>query len=305
MNIIDVNLKFNGLRQNNNSPKAIVVHHIQANNWTVERLNVLHRDDFGWAGIGYHFYIRKDGAVYRGRPESTQGAHVAEFNHNSLGVAFEGDYHNVDKEIPQAQFNAWVELKDYLFNKYGEMNIYGHKEVSSSNCPGQYFPLQKIKTGCIEAIEDSSTESIIYGVTTANVLNVRDGATASSNILGTLSKDTNIKINQRYSQNGWYSIYYGSNGGFIHKDYVNITGQESAREEGISIIEDDPIIYGTVKVNSTLNIRDEASTNSNIIGQLSNGEKVKIDKRYSQGDFYSIYYGNSGGFIHKDYVRFD
>ncbi|WP_443660928.1 peptidoglycan recognition protein family protein [Clostridium algidicarnis] len=159
MNIIDINLRFNGLRQNNNSPKSIVVHHIEANNWTVERLNSLHRDEFGWAGIGYHFYVRKDGSVYRGRPESTQGAHVAEFNHNSLGVAFEGDYHKVDKEMPQAQFNAWVELKSYLFNKYGAMNIYGHKEVGSSNCPGQYFPLDKIKNGAIETKENFSAPS--------------------------------------------------------------------------------------------------------------------------------------------------
>lgn len=305
MNIMDVNLRFNGLRQNNNAPKAIVVHHIEANNWTVERLNSLQRDEFGWAGIGYHFYIRKDGSVYRGRPESTQGAHVAEFNHNSLGVAFEGDYHKVDKEMPQAQFNAWVDLKNYIFNKYGEMNIYGHKEVGFSNCPGQYFPLDKIKSGVIETTEDSNIDNILYGVTTASILNVREWSNTSSSILGTLSKGTDVKISTQYSQDDWYSIYYGSNGGFIHKDYVNITGQEGAREEGIRTIEDDAIIYGTVKVNSTLNIREGASSDSFVLGQLQNEEKVKIDKRYSTDTFYSIYYGNSGGFIYKDYVRLD
>ncbi|MBU3205562.1 SH3 domain-containing protein [Clostridium algidicarnis] len=303
MKIIDVGLRFNGLRQNNNSPKSIVVHHIEANNWTVERLNSLHKDEFGWAGIGYHFYIRKDGAIYRGRPETSQGAHVAEYNTNSLGVAFEGDYHKVDKEMPQAQFNAWVELKSYLFNKYGIINIYGHKEVGSSNCPGQYFPLDKIKDGVIETIEESSIDNILYGITTANVLNVRDGASTSNSILGTLPKGTKVKISPQYSKGDWYSIYYGNNGGFIHKDYVNINGQEGGLQE--PIIEENPIIYGTVKVNSVLNVRDGASTNSSIIGRLSNGEKVKIDKRYSQGDFYSIYYGNSGGFIHKDYVILD
>ncbi|MBP9550733.1 MAG: hypothetical protein KBE34_02250, partial [Veillonella sp.] len=29
----------------------------------------------GWAGIGYHFVIRKDGTIERGRPLSVVGAH--------------------------------------------------------------------------------------------------------------------------------------------------------------------------------------------------------------------------------------
>lgn len=82
-----------------------------------------------------------------------------------------------------------------------------------------------------------------------------------------------------------------------------ILGDEPQVEE--HMIEENPIQYGTVKVNSILNVRDGASTNSNIIGQLKDGEKVKIDKRYGTDTFYSIYYGNSGGFIHKDYVRLD
>ncbi len=82
-----------------------------------------------------------------------------------------------------------------------------------------------------------------------------------------------------------------------------ILGDEPQVEE--HIIEDNPIMCGTIKVGSLLNVRSEASTSSPIIGQFSNGEKVKIDKRYSTDTFYSIYYGNSGGFIHKDYVRLD
>ncbi|SUY47042.1 N-acetylmuramoyl-L-alanine amidase [Clostridium putrefaciens] len=82
-----------------------------------------------------------------------------------------------------------------------------------------------------------------------------------------------------------------------------ILGDEPQVEE--HIIEENPIQYGTIKVNSVLNVRDGASTNSSIIGQLANGQKVKIDERYSTDIFYNIYYGNSGGFVHKDYVKLD
>lgn len=146
MNIMDVGFKFNGLNRWNNEPKAIVAHHTEWDGASVEDIHICHRDEKGWAGIGYHYYIRFDGSIYKGRPDDAQGAHVKEFNHNSLGVAFEGNY-DVRQEMPQAQFNAWCDLKKYLINKYGNMPIYGHNEVGNSACPGRYFSLDKIKYG--------------------------------------------------------------------------------------------------------------------------------------------------------------
>ncbi|RHW66704.1 hypothetical protein DZC34_00645 [Clostridium botulinum] len=89
--------------------------------------------------MGYHYYIRKDGQIFKGRPDDSQGAHVSGYNKNSLGIAFEGNYDKDDKEMPKEQFNAWCELKSYLTNKYGSIPIYGHKEVGSSDCPSKYF----------------------------------------------------------------------------------------------------------------------------------------------------------------------
>ena len=57
----------------------------------------------------------------------------------------------------------------------------------------------------------------------------------------------------------------------------------------------------TVQVNSTLNVRE--TPNGKIIGQLHNGEKVKINYTCSTGDWYSIYYGDKGGFVSKKYVK--
>lgn len=44
----------------------------------------------GWADVGYHYVIRRDGTVERGRAESKQGSHCYGENHDSLGVCLVG-----------------------------------------------------------------------------------------------------------------------------------------------------------------------------------------------------------------------
>lgn len=51
---------------------------------------------------------------------------------------------------------------------------------------------------------------------------------------------------------------------------------------------------------SALNVRDGPSTNDNIIGSLSNGEKVTIFKQ--NGNWADVYFGDHGGCICLDYV---
>ena len=146
MNIIDVNLRRNGSMNMTNVPKMLIVHHIEAegSNWTIQMINDMHINENGWSMIGYHYYIRLDGSVYKGRPDNAIGAHCQGANTNSLGIAFEGNY-DKRSEMPSEQFNAWCELKLYLINKYGSMQVYGHREKGSSECPGKNFPLQKVR----------------------------------------------------------------------------------------------------------------------------------------------------------------
>lgn len=40
--------------------------------------------------MGYHFYIRKDGRVVRGRDLDEMGAHALPFNRDSWGICYEG-----------------------------------------------------------------------------------------------------------------------------------------------------------------------------------------------------------------------
>ena len=44
----------------------------------------------GFADIGYHYYITRDGVVHAGRPLYQVGAHATGYNSHSIGICYEG-----------------------------------------------------------------------------------------------------------------------------------------------------------------------------------------------------------------------
>lgn len=55
----------------------------------VEALRASHKAR-GFADIGYHFYITRDGYLHRCRPVNQIGAHAAGWNDRSIGICYEG-----------------------------------------------------------------------------------------------------------------------------------------------------------------------------------------------------------------------
>lgn len=87
----------------------------------------------GWSDIGYHYIIRVDGTVEPGRPLDQIGAHVAGYNSRSIGIAHEGglDKHGHPADTrTQAQKTACVELLDDLVEKYPDIKVCGHRDLS-------------------------------------------------------------------------------------------------------------------------------------------------------------------------------
>lgn len=143
MNIIETNLKWNGSLAYNNKPRFIILHHAEASSCSIEDIHQWHLQN-GWVGCGYQFLVRKDGLVYRGRPENAQGAHCPNYNATSIGICAEGEYMN--ETMPEVQKRAVIELGRYLRDKYSIKTVYGHGEVYSTNCPGNNYPLSEIKS---------------------------------------------------------------------------------------------------------------------------------------------------------------
>ena len=160
MNIIEQNYKWNGSLSKRLSTKYIILHH-RAGNGDVQSIHQTHLAN-GWSGIGYHFYVRKDGTVYRGRPLEMVGAHCKEQNQNyqSVGICFEGNY-STEKTMPDKQLQAGKELVLYLKAIYINAEIKKHSDFMATACPGQYFPFDEIKAGKAKK-ELTSANDIIW-----------------------------------------------------------------------------------------------------------------------------------------------
>lgn len=143
MEIIETNLDFDYMSERNSTERTIL-HHAEASECTVEDIHRWHKNN-GWAGIGYHFFVKKDGTIYRGRPEEYVGAHAYGSNYNSIGICAEGRY--MEEEMPEEQKQAIIELVRYLEDKYGIDTIQGHREVCATSCPGDNYPFEEIVNG--------------------------------------------------------------------------------------------------------------------------------------------------------------
>ena len=146
MNINQSNIKFNSNMSYGNRPDTIVLHHAEASNCSVYDVDSWHKGN-GWAGIGYHYFVRKDGSVWTGRPENAIGAHCPSMNSHSIGVCAEGEY--MREQMPEIQKQALIELGQYIKNKYGLSRVGGHKEYYSTDCPGTNYPLEAIKASIL------------------------------------------------------------------------------------------------------------------------------------------------------------
>lgn len=141
MEIIEQTYDWKWIPEKRRGTDTIVLHH-SAGHGSVEDVHRIHRGQ-GWPGIGYHFYVRQDGKVYRGRPEAQIGTHTAHYNARTIGVCFEGNFQT--ETMPGAQYEAGVELLRYLLGKYGPLEIKGHRDFNATACPGRNFSINDMK----------------------------------------------------------------------------------------------------------------------------------------------------------------
>lgn len=152
MRIYDTGFEWKGNLDSRKTTKYIILHH-RAGYGDVASIHNHHLNK-GWAGIGYHFYIRRDGTIWRGRPIAKVGAHCEGYNSSSVGVCFEGDFEK-DKITPQQLYSGKA-LVSHLKALYPRAEVKKHKDFNSTACPGKNFPFEEIKKGeCIVTVEEA------------------------------------------------------------------------------------------------------------------------------------------------------
>jgi len=112
------------------TPKTMDVDVEAVRNWHLER---------GWSDIGYHFLIKLDGTIHKGRPLEKIGAHTKGHNTNSIGIAYVGgmseDMSSSEDTRTQQQKDSLEYLLCYLKILFSEAKIYGHRDFSTKACP--------------------------------------------------------------------------------------------------------------------------------------------------------------------------
>jgi len=92
----------------------------------------------GWSGIGYHFFIKRDGQIEIGRPLEKSGAHTKGHNKSSVGICYAG---GVDEDMcsednrTSEQKSSLLVLLLLLKNIFPDSVIHGHRDFSDKDCP--------------------------------------------------------------------------------------------------------------------------------------------------------------------------
>lgn len=95
----------------------------------------------GFADIGYHFVIRRDGTIEAGRDEDQVGAHVAKYNSQSVGICLvggvpENNVNGYEANFTEVQMERLKSIIMTLSAKYPEAKLVGHHHLDSGKaCP--------------------------------------------------------------------------------------------------------------------------------------------------------------------------
>ena len=156
------------------SLKAATLHHTaDSNNYTADDVPAImrsiyryHTVSLGWGDIGYNVIVDKFGRLWEGRygglSTTVQGAHAGGFNTATFGVSMLGNFDLIP--VPQVTVDAIAAFVAWKFSLHGIdprgtvtltssgggtakyasgskvtlPTLFGHRDVGSTVCPGQY-----------------------------------------------------------------------------------------------------------------------------------------------------------------------
>jgi len=138
ISIIETNLSY-GYLNRRRTTKRIIVHHSASDDVPAATIHGWHIAR-KWSGIGYHFVIRQNGDIERGRRLNMIGAHAGpQGNGDSIGICLTGNF--METKPTRKQIHSLTQLVSYLREYYqSDLEVWRHKDVVATDCPGNLFP---------------------------------------------------------------------------------------------------------------------------------------------------------------------
>ena len=122
--------------------KNIVVHCSATREQDIgaEDIRCWHVRDNGWLDIGYHFVVRRDGTIERGRPPNAIGSGVNGRNSDSLHICLIGGADAKGRGVNNftvAQFDSLITLLREAVKAYPGAEVKGHRDFPGvkKDCP--------------------------------------------------------------------------------------------------------------------------------------------------------------------------
>lgn len=145
------------------TPRGVVLHTVGvAGESTAESIRDYHVRVNGWADIGYHFLVHRDGSVSPGRAVTKAGAHTSGAN-DTIGVCCTGD-----GDRQPWTFRQWLAVLDLLVElcvEYGWSadQVCGHREApgrlraapTTKTCPGRLVDLDEVRAELAAALAEA------------------------------------------------------------------------------------------------------------------------------------------------------
>jgi len=105
----------------------------------VKEIRKWHVEGNRWNDVGYHYVIRRNGDIEKGRNDAISGAHVAGHNADSIGICLVGGIDDAGKpasNFARAQWAALEHLVKELMALYPGAAVSGHNDWTTAKaCP--------------------------------------------------------------------------------------------------------------------------------------------------------------------------
>ncbi|BCC15084.1 hypothetical protein BC30048_p2097 (plasmid) [Bacillus cereus] len=132
---------------------------------------------------------------------------------------------------------------------------------------------------------DSQTYTV-----SADVLNVRSSANASSSKIGRVYQGQTLSVITKEA-NGWYKINHNGRTGYVSGEFVRASGGGSVQNSsGYNVTAD------------VLNVRSSANASSSKIGRVYQGQALSVISQESNG-WYKINFNGQTGYVSGEFVR--
>lgn len=148
LHIIDLTAAYNTGNVTATKKIAVVIHHTAGSpNCCINDIAKIHLAEHKWSGIGYHYYIDKDGVVYNLRSENEIVPHSYNFNSNAVAICLAGNFNNYEPTKAQWQSLLILTRKVLKTHNLSTKDVYKHGQMygNATECCGKLFDIKKLR----------------------------------------------------------------------------------------------------------------------------------------------------------------